>query len=161
MRLRSRPCRQLLSSYGDNYLKQHMVHMSLNVHVRRETARVLRISPDTVLCVLREKEGTVGSVNTALLRTVTPDEMIVDIQQVWRSRDGCNVEFCRQPRESTWAKEGYKDDLRAGEQRECTKWCKPPKRPGMRHIPGPYPRTCIGMSRLPTVTVIGVTTEEK
>jgi len=47
----------------------------------RDTARVLYISPDTVLRELREKEAALESVNTALLRTMDPDEILVDIQQ--------------------------------------------------------------------------------
>jgi IS1 family transposase len=47
----------------------------------RDTARVLHISPDTVLRELRQKEAALESVNTALLRTMDPDEILVDIQQ--------------------------------------------------------------------------------
>ena len=57
------------------------IDMSLNTSGVRDTARVLRISPDTVLRALRKKEAALESVNTALLRTVDPDEMIVDIEQ--------------------------------------------------------------------------------
>jgi D-aminopeptidase len=42
---------------------------------------VLHISPDTVLREIRKKEAVLESVNTALLRTVDPDEIRVDIQQ--------------------------------------------------------------------------------
>jgi insertion element IS1 protein InsB len=55
--------------------------MSLNASGVRDTARVLRISTDTVLRALRKKEAALESVNTALLHTVDPDEMLVDIQQ--------------------------------------------------------------------------------
>jgi hypothetical protein len=47
----------------------------------RDTARVLRISTDTVLRELRKKEAALASVNSALLRTIDPDEILVDIQQ--------------------------------------------------------------------------------
>jgi insertion element IS1 protein InsB len=62
-------------------VKQQIVDMSLNASGVRDTARVLRISTDTVLRALRKKEATLESGNTALLRTVDPDEMLVDIQQ--------------------------------------------------------------------------------
>jgi insertion element IS1 protein InsB len=62
-------------------VKQQIVDMSLNASGVRDTARVLRISTDTVLRALRKKEAALESVNTALLRTVDPDEMLVDIQQ--------------------------------------------------------------------------------
>ncbi len=42
---------------------------------------MLRISTDTVLRALRKKEAALASVHTALLRTVNPAEIIVDIQQ--------------------------------------------------------------------------------
>src|SRR5712691_10864659 len=62
-------------------VKQQIVDMSLNASGVRDTARVLRISTDTVLRALRKKEADLESVNTALLRTVDPDEMLVDIEQ--------------------------------------------------------------------------------
>lgn len=62
-------------------VKQHMVDMRLNASGVRDTARVLRIRTDTVLRALRQKEAVLESVNTALLRTVDPDEMLVDMQQ--------------------------------------------------------------------------------
>jgi hypothetical protein len=58
-------------------VKQHIVDMSLNASGVRDTARVLRISTDTVLRALRKKEAALESVNTALLRTVDPDELLV------------------------------------------------------------------------------------
>jgi len=62
-------------------VKQHIIDMSLNASGVRDTARVLHLSTDTVLSELRKKGAALESVNTALLRTVAPDEMIVDIQQ--------------------------------------------------------------------------------
>ena len=47
----------------------------------RDTARVLRISTDTVLSELRKKEAALESVNTALLHTLKPDEIAVNIQR--------------------------------------------------------------------------------
>src|SRR6266404_7884143 len=62
-------------------VKQQIIDMSLNASGMRDTARVLRISTDTVLRALRKKEAALASVHTALLRTVNPEELIVDMQQ--------------------------------------------------------------------------------
>src|SRR5256884_9367218 len=62
-------------------VKQQIIAMSLNASGIRDTARVLRISTDTVLRALRKKEAALASVNTALLRTVDPAEILVDIEQ--------------------------------------------------------------------------------
>ena len=42
---------------------------------------MLRISTDTVLRALRKKEAALASVNNALLRTIDPAEILVDIAQ--------------------------------------------------------------------------------
>jgi hypothetical protein len=55
--------------------------MRLNANRRCDTARVLRISTDTVLRELKKKETALESVNSAWLRTVNPDEMIVNVEQ--------------------------------------------------------------------------------
>ena len=55
--------------------------MSLNASGVRDTARVLRISTDTVLRELKKKEAALESVNTALLRTLNPDEIAVAIER--------------------------------------------------------------------------------
>jgi transposase-like protein len=55
-------------------VKHQIIDMSLNASGVRDTARVLRISTDTVLRELRKKEAALESVNTAFLRTHTPDD---------------------------------------------------------------------------------------
>ena len=55
--------------------------MSLNASGVRDTARVLRISTDTVLSELKKKEAALESVNTALLRTLHPAEVTVAIER--------------------------------------------------------------------------------
>src|SRR2546422_6116296 len=62
-------------------VKQQIIDMSLNASGVRDTARVLRISTDTVLCELRKKEAALESVNTAFLRTHNPDDMAVAIER--------------------------------------------------------------------------------
>jgi len=62
-------------------VKQSIIDMSLNASGMRDTARVLRISTDTVLSELKKKEAILESVNTALLRTLNPAEVAVDIER--------------------------------------------------------------------------------
>src|SRR5215471_9952899 len=51
-------------------VKHTIIDMSLNASGVRDTARVLRMSTDTVLSELEKKEAALESVNTALLRTL-------------------------------------------------------------------------------------------
>jgi insertion element IS1 protein InsB len=62
-------------------VKQQIIAMSLNASGMRDTTRVLPISTDTVLRALRKKAAALASVHTALLRTVKPAGVIVDMQQ--------------------------------------------------------------------------------
>jgi transposase-like protein len=62
-------------------VKHQIIDMSLNASGVRDTARVLRISTDTVLHELKKKEATLESVNTALLRTI-------DVQKKIREPEG-------------------------------------------------------------------------
>jgi insertion element IS1 protein InsB len=62
-------------------VKQQILARSLNASGICDTARVLHISTDTVLRELRKKEAALTSVNTTLLRTVDPAEILVDIEQ--------------------------------------------------------------------------------
>jgi len=62
-------------------VKQTIIDMSLNASGIRDTARVLQISTDTVLNELKKKEGALESVNSALLRTINPEEMTVAIER--------------------------------------------------------------------------------
>jgi hypothetical protein len=62
-------------------VQQHILDRSLHASGVRDTARVLRISPDTVLNELKKKETALESVNTALLRTLNPDDITVHIER--------------------------------------------------------------------------------
>ena len=62
-------------------VKHTIIDMSLNASGIRDTARVLRISTDTVLSELKKKEAALESVNTALLRTINPEDMTVTIER--------------------------------------------------------------------------------
>ena len=58
-----------------------IIDMSLNASGVRDTARSLHISPTTVLSELKKKEAVLESVNTALLRTLNPEKVTVDIDR--------------------------------------------------------------------------------
>jgi len=62
-------------------VKHTIIDMSLKASGSRDTARVLRISTDTVLSELKKKEALLASVNTALLRTLNPEQIVVAIAQ--------------------------------------------------------------------------------
>jgi len=62
-------------------VKHTIIDMSLNASGIRDTARVLRISTDTVLSELKKKEAALESVNSALLRTINPEDMTVTIER--------------------------------------------------------------------------------
>ena len=62
-------------------VKQTIIDMSLNASGVRDTARSLHICPNTVLRALKKKEVVLESVNTALLRTLNPDEVAWDVER--------------------------------------------------------------------------------
>jgi len=83
-------------------VKQQIMAMSLNASGMRDTARVLRISTDTVLRELRKKEAALASVNTALLRTVEPAEILVDIEQAGEAEVDEMWSFVKQKANKQW-----------------------------------------------------------
>src|SRR5919206_265867 len=62
-------------------VKQQIIDMSLNASGVRDTARVLRISTDTVLNALRKKAAALESVNTALPRTLNSDAIVLPVER--------------------------------------------------------------------------------
>jgi insertion element IS1 protein InsB len=62
-------------------VQQQIIDMSLNASGIRDTARVLRLSTETVLSERKKKETVLESVNTGLLRTLNPEQVAVDIEQ--------------------------------------------------------------------------------
>ena len=62
-------------------VKHMIIDMSLNASGVRDTARSLHICPNTVLRELRKKETALESVNTALLRTLNPEEVAWDLER--------------------------------------------------------------------------------
>ena len=61
-------------------VKHAIIDMRLKVSGVHDTARVLRISTDTVLSALKKTEAALESVNTALRRTRHPHEVTVAIE---------------------------------------------------------------------------------
>jgi transposase-like protein len=62
-------------------VKHTMIDMRLNASGVRDTARSLHISPNTVLRELKKKEAVLESVHTALLRTLDPEKVPVDLER--------------------------------------------------------------------------------
>jgi transposase-like protein len=62
-------------------VKQTIIDMSLNASGVRDTARSLRICPNTVLRELKKKEAVLEAVNTAVLRTLNPAEVAWDVER--------------------------------------------------------------------------------
>ena len=82
-------------------VKQQIIDMSLNASGVRDTARSLHISPTTVLSALKKKEGVLESVNTALLRTLNPETVTVDIERAGEAE-----------RDEMWSFVGHKGNPR-------------------------------------------------
>src|SRR4029450_2935963 len=62
-------------------VKQQIIDMSLNASGGRDAGRSLHISPTTVLSKLKKQAVVLESVNTALLRTLNPEQVPVDIKR--------------------------------------------------------------------------------
>ncbi len=78
--------RPFLLEYSDRgrrpEVKQPIVEMALNGSGVRDTARVLKMSKDTVLSELKKTEGLIERVNQALLNSLNPDNITAVIQRV-------------------------------------------------------------------------------
>ena len=83
-------------------VKQTIIDMSLNASGIRDTARVLRISTDTVLSELKKKEAILESVNTALLRTLNPTEVAVDIERAGEAEMDEMWSFVGKKKDQRW-----------------------------------------------------------
>jgi insertion element IS1 protein InsB len=83
-------------------VKHQIIDMSLNASGIRDTARVLRISPDTVLRELKKKEAALESVNSALLRTLNPDEVRVDIERAGEAEMDEMWSFVGKKKDQRW-----------------------------------------------------------
>ncbi len=83
-------------------VKQTIIDMSLNASGIRDTARVLRISTDTVLSELKKKEAILESVNTALRRTLNPTEVAVDIERAGEAEMDEMWSFVGKKKDQRW-----------------------------------------------------------
>jgi insertion element IS1 protein InsB len=83
-------------------VKQQIIDMSLNASGVRDTARVLRISTDTVLSELKKKEAVLESVNTVRLRTINPDDIAVHIERAGEAEMDEMWSFVGKKREPRW-----------------------------------------------------------
>jgi hypothetical protein len=83
-------------------VKQQIVDMSLNASGVRDTARVLHISTDTVPNELKKNEAALESVNTVLLHTLNPDDMVVDVERASEAEMDEMWSFVGKKREPRW-----------------------------------------------------------
>ena len=83
-------------------VKQSIIDMSLNASGIRDTARVLHSSTDTVLSELKKKEATLESVNKALLRTLHPDDIRVDIERAGEAEMDEMWSFVGKKKDQRW-----------------------------------------------------------
>jgi transposase-like protein len=83
-------------------VKCTIIDMSLNASGIRDTARVLRISTDTVLSELKKQEPILESVNTALLNTRKLDEITVDIKRAGEAEMDEMWSFIGKKKEQRW-----------------------------------------------------------
>jgi hypothetical protein len=63
-------------------VKQQIIDMAMNASGIRDTARVLHVSPTTVIKELKKKEPELQPVHHAVLTVLNPKQVEVDI---WRS----------------------------------------------------------------------------
>jgi insertion element IS1 protein InsB len=83
-------------------VKHTIIDMSLNASGVRDTARVLRISTDTVLSELKKKAAALESVNTALLCTLHPDEVTVAIERAGEAEMDEMWSFVGKKKDQRW-----------------------------------------------------------
>jgi insertion element IS1 protein InsB len=83
-------------------VKQQIIDMSLNASGVRDTARVLRISTDTVLSELKKKEATLELVNTTRLRTITPEDITVHMERAGEAEMDEMWSFVGKKKEQRW-----------------------------------------------------------
>jgi IS1 family transposase/transposase-like protein len=83
-------------------IKEHIVAMALNGSGIRDTIRVLKISPTTVLNELKRKESTLSNVNRHLLAVLKPDEVTVVIRLAEEAEVDEMWSFVGKKREPRW-----------------------------------------------------------
>src|SRR4030095_13791199 len=83
-------------------IKEQIVDMSLNGSGIRDTARVLKISPTTVINTLKKKEPVLTAENQQLLNALHPDEVDVVIQRVEEAEVDEMWSYVGEKREPRW-----------------------------------------------------------
>jgi insertion element IS1 protein InsB len=83
-------------------VKHTIIDMRLNASGVRDTARVLRISTDTVLGELKKKAAALEAVNTALLRTLHPGEVTVAIERAGEAEMDAMWRFVGKKKDQRW-----------------------------------------------------------
>jgi len=89
-------------------VKKKIIDMALNGSGIRDTARVLEISPTTVISELKKKESCLESVNLAVLERLNPNDVVVEIQQV----TGYDQQVTDAELDEMWSYVGSKDNPR-------------------------------------------------
>ena len=83
-------------------VKQQIIDMSLNSSGVRDTARVLRISTNTVLSELKKKEAALELVNTTRLRTINPEDIAVHVERAGEAEMDEMWSFVGKKKEQRW-----------------------------------------------------------
>jgi IS1 family transposase len=83
-------------------VKNLIIDMRLNASGVRDTARALHLSTNTVLSALKKKAPALESVTTALVRTLNPDELRVDIERTGEAEMDEMWSFVRRKNHPRW-----------------------------------------------------------
>jgi len=83
-------------------VKQHIIDMSLNASRVLDTVWVLCNSTYNVLIKLKKREVALRSVNTALLRTINPDDIAVHMERAGEAEMDEMWSFVDKKKEQRW-----------------------------------------------------------
>jgi IS1 family transposase/transposase-like protein len=102
------PVQTFLLDYDDQgcvpEVKRKILNMAVNGSGIRDTARVLNVSPSTVINELKKTESALESVNRAVLESLNPSDILVRIQKV---EEGQEAEL-----DEMWSYVGSKENQR-------------------------------------------------
>ena len=104
-------------------IKEQIVDMGLNGSGIRDTARVLKISPTTVINEIEKKEPALTSVNQPLLNTLHPDEVDVVIRRAEEAEVDEMWSYVGKKREPRWL--WHAIDHRSGQGLGVCLWAAP------------------------------------
>jgi IS1 family transposase/transposase-like protein len=83
-------------------VKHPIIDMSLNASGVRDTARVRHMSTETVLHDLRQQEAALESLHTAVRRTRTPEDSVVDVARAGEAAMDARWSFVGKTHEPRW-----------------------------------------------------------